>query len=111
MKISFSVLMSLYINERADFFDTCMKSLLSQTVLPSEIVIVKDGPINSDVETILDNYIDNFPGLIKIIGYEKYKGLGYALNRGVSACSHELIARMDTDDIARTDRFEKQLAA
>ena len=32
-----------------------------------------------------------------------------ALADGVPACTYELIARMDTDDIAREDRFEKQL--
>ena len=33
-----------------------------------------------------------------------------ALADGIPACSYELIARMDTDDIAREDRFEKQLS-
>ena len=37
------------------------------------------------------------------------KGLGLALTDGVLACSYDFIARMDTDDIAREDRFEIQL--
>ena len=42
---------------------------------------------------------------------EKNSGLGEALRIGVLNCSNELIARMDTDDIARNDRFEKQIEA
>ena len=106
----FSVLMSLYIREKADYFKECMESILSQTVLPDEIVIVKDGPVHEEVESLLDQYIRAYPAVIKIVAYTPNRGLGYALNKGVEACTNELIARMDTDDIARPDRFEKQLS-
>ena len=105
----FSVLMSLYINEKAEYFDACMKSILNQTVLPKEIVIVKDGKISKEVEEILQKYNKGYPKLFNIVSYEKNHGLGYALNKGINACSYELIARMDTDDLARKDRFEKQI--
>ncbi|MCI8506878.1 MAG: glycosyltransferase [Lachnospiraceae bacterium] len=107
--IPFSVLMSLYINEKAEYFRECMESVLNQTVPPKEIVIVKDGPISEEVESVLQQYINNNLSLIKVVAYTPNKGLGYALNKGIKACSNELIARMDTDDIARRDRFEKQL--
>ncbi|MGM9568218.1 MAG: glycosyltransferase [Clostridia bacterium] len=105
----FSVLMSLYIKEKEKYFDECMQSILSQTVLPSEIVIVFDGPISKDLRKRVQIYCDENPGLIKTIENEENKGLGLALADGVPACTYELIARMDTDDIARKDRFEKQL--
>lgn len=105
----FSVLMSLYINEKAEYFDACMKSILGQTVLPKEIVIVKDGKISKEVEEILQKYNKGYPGLLNIVSYEKNHGLGYALNKGINACGYELIARMDTDDLARKDRFGKQI--
>ena len=41
----FSVLMSLYNKEKAQYFDECMKSIIRQSVKPAEIVIVLDGPI------------------------------------------------------------------
>ena len=107
----FSVLMSLYIKEKAAYFDACMQSLMRQTVQPSEIVIVKDGPIAEDVRVLLNKYIEQNPGLIKTVPLEQNRGLGLALAEGILHCSYELIARMDTDDIAREDRFEKQLAA
>lgn len=105
----FSVLMSLYLKERVEYFDDCMKSLLSQTVLPSEIVIVFDGPLTPEMYLKVDEYCESNPGLIKLIRNQENKGLGVALADGVPACKYELIARMDTDDIAREDRFEKQL--
>lgn len=105
----FSVLMSLYIKEKVEYFDECMKSLLNQTVLPSEIVIVFDGPLKYEMYQKVDEYRLALPGLIKIIRNEVNRGLGLALADGIPACSYDLIARMDTDDIAREDRFEKQL--
>lgn len=106
---SFSVLMSLYIKEKAEYFDECMQSILNQTVLPSEIVIVYDGPISTKLRETVEKYKKNNLGLIKTVENEKNKGLGLALAEGIPVCRYELIARMDTDDIARKDRFEKQL--
>jgi glycosyltransferase involved in cell wall biosynthesis len=105
----FSVLMSLYIKEKAEYFNACMQSIMDQTVLPNEIVIVFDGPISDELKTAVDDYIQRYPQLIRIVNNEVNKGLGLALADGILACSNELIARMDTDDIARADRFEKQL--
>lgn len=105
----FSVLMSLYIKEKAEYFEECMKSIVSQTVQPAEIVIVFDGPISEEVRSVVEKYRQKNNGWIKIVENKVNKGLGLALADGVLACQYELIARMDTDDIARSDRFEKQL--
>lgn len=105
----FSVLMSLYIREKAEYFDECMQSMLKQTVLPNEIVIVFDGPISKELGEIVTKYKNLKPDLIKTVENKKNKGLGLALADGVPVCKYDLIARMDTDDIAREDRFEKQL--
>ena len=109
MNKDFSVLMSLYIKEKAEYFDECMKSLMSQTILPKEIVIVLDGPITDELEQVLKQYEREYPNLIKRVPLEKNQGLGLALREGILHCSYELVARMDTDDIARSDRFELQL--
>lgn len=105
----FSVLLSLYIKEKPEYFLQCMESILNQTVMPTEIVVVEDGPVDGEVERVLERFTEEYPGLFKIISYEPNRGLGYALARGVEACGNEIIARMDTDDIARMDRFERQL--
>lgn len=105
----FSVLMSLYIKEKAEYFEECIKSILNQTVLPAEIVIVFDGPISEELLKVVNDYQSKYSNIIKLIKNEQNKGLGLALADGIPQCSYNLIARMDTDDIARSDRFEKQL--
>ena len=105
----FSVLMSLYIREKAEYFDQCMQSMLRQTVLPNEIVIVFDGPISRELSDTVNKYVQQKTNWIKIVKNKENRGLGLALATGVPVCTYDLIARMDTDDIAREDRFEKQL--
>ena len=106
---SFSVLMSIYYKEKPEYLRQCFDSLLNQTVQANEWVIVKDGPLTEELEQVLHEYENKNPNLIKYVTFEKNQGLGLALRAGVPACSNELIARMDTDDICREDRFEVQL--
>ena len=103
----FSVLMSIYYKEDPVYFKESINSVLNQTIVPDEIVIVKDGELTQKLDDILKDLKNN--SLFKIIALEKNVGLGKALNIGINHCDNEIIARMDTDDIARTDRFEKQL--
>lgn len=107
--MKFSVLMSLYIKEKVEYAEACFESLLRQTVQADEWVIVEDGPLTDEMYGLLDRYQAKYPGLIKRAPFETNRGLGLALRDGVTACTYDLIARMDTDDIAREDRFEKQL--
>jgi len=105
-----SVLMSVYIKEKPEYLDECFKSLLRQTVKANEWVLVEDGPLTKGLYDVLDAYERDYPDLIKRFRLNQNQGLGLALRAGVPECKNELIARMDTDDIAREDRFEKQLA-
>lgn len=105
----YSVLMSLYIKEKPEYLDLAIKSMVEQTLMPDEIVIVKDGPITHELQDILDKYTKKYPKLFNIVGYEKNRGLGLALNFGLEHCRNELVARMDTDDISKKDRCRKQI--
>lgn len=105
----FSVLMSLYYKEKPEYFDQCMKSILRQTVLPSQIVIVKDGPLTEELEEVLKKYTEKNGKIYTIVPLAENKGLGLALAEGIKHCNNELIARMDTDDLAVKNRFELQL--
>ena len=106
----FSVLFSVYHKEKPEFFDLALESIYNQTVKADEWVIVKDGPISPELQAVIDKY-KAFDGVnIKEVQLEENKGLGIALSYGVPECSFELIARMDTDDIAVPERFELQLA-
>lgn len=110
MKADISVLMSVYYKEKPEYIRQCFDSLLSQTLQANEWVVVEDGKLTDELYAVLDEYETKYPSLIKRIPLPQNVGLGLALRAGIPECSNELIARMDTDDIARKDRFEKQYA-
>lgn len=109
MDTRFSVLMSIYIKEEPKNLVECFESLVNQTLQASEWVIVEDGELTQELYDILDKYQREYPALIKRIPLPQNVGLGMALREGMKHCTYELVARMDTDDIAREDRFEKQI--
>ena len=104
----FSVLMSIYKNEKPEYLRLALDSILNQTLLPDEILIVKDGLLTPELDKTLDEYATK-NNTIKFLEFEENRGLGLALRDGVVACKNEIIARMDTDDISKSDRFQKQL--
>lgn len=108
MDYRFSVLMSVYIKEKPEYLEKSLKSIFNQTLRPNEVVLVKDGPLTKELETIVNKF-KKAEGILKIISLEKNMGLGEALRIGVENCSYELIARMDTDDICKENRFEEQI--
>jgi glycosyltransferase involved in cell wall biosynthesis len=109
--VKFSVLISVYEKEEPTYFDEALRSvIMEQTRIPSEVVIVKDGPLSLELEKVIKKYQEGFMDIVKVVGYEKNRGLGEALNFGIKHCSHELIARMDSDDISTNKRFEIQIS-
>jgi glycosyltransferase involved in cell wall biosynthesis len=102
----FSVLMSVYHKETSYNLDQCLLSFANQTLPADEIVVVKDGILTDALEKTLFEWREKLP--LRIVGYKENKGLAYALNYGLNYCSNELIARMDSDDICVSNRFEKQ---
>jgi glycosyltransferase involved in cell wall biosynthesis len=108
--MKFSVLMSIYHKEKPEYFNRAMQSIWDeQTVKPNEIVLVQDGPLTDGLYEDINEWKVKIGESFKTIPLEKNVGLGDALNVGIKHCSYELIARMDTDDIALPHRFEKQL--
>ncbi len=105
----FSVLLSLYYKESPDFLYQSLASIFDQTAIPAEVVLVKDGPLTEELKKILLGYQQKYSSL-KIIPLPQNQGLGRALNEGLKHCTYDIVARMDTDDIAKPDRFEKQLS-
>ena len=105
----FSVLLSVYYKESYSAFCKSLDSIFTQTTCPDEVILVEDGPLSSELNDIISEYSAKYPTL-KIIPLPTNQGLGKALNEGLKHCSYDIVARMDTDDIAKPDRFEKQLA-
>lgn len=107
---SYSVLMSVYEKEQAEYFRASILSMLNQSVLTDDFVIMCDGPLTEEVEEVLAEMKQEHPDLFRIVHLDENRGLGIALQKGVTYCKNELIARMDSDDISVPDRCEKQLA-
>lgn len=105
----FTVLLSLYYKEAPQYLRQSLDSIFTQKLLADEVVLVKDGPLTEELNEIIVSYACRYP-FLKIVSFSKNQGLGKALNEGLKHCSHDIVARMDTDDIAKPERFEKQLA-
>ena len=108
MDYKFSVAMSVYKNDQPNYFQQAMDSIIKQTLIPNEIILVIDGPISNELKNVVDTY-ENKYSFIKTIWLKENKGLGNALKLAVENAKYDLIARMDSDDIAICDRFEQQI--
>lgn len=106
---NFSVLMSVYYKESPLFFDLSLHSILvNQSLVPNEFVLVCDGELTKDLDSVISKYVKLFPDIVKVYRKEN-GGLGKALNYGLTKCTNSLVARADSDDICVKDRFEKQV--
>jgi len=99
--------MSIYKNETPTFFELCLDSLAKQFTLADELVLVEDGPITTELSSLIEKYRDKLN--IVSVRIPSNKGLGFALNEGLKHCKCHFVARMDTDDIAYPERFSEQL--
>lgn len=103
----FSVLMSVYDKENPEWFRSAIESIFKQTLLPNEIVLIRDGQLTEELNSVIDEFQSVNP-IFRVINNDTNLGLGLSLQKGVLACSNEIIARMDTDDLMPVDRFEKE---
>jgi glycosyltransferase involved in cell wall biosynthesis len=107
-KLKFTVLISLYYKESSEYLRKSLDSVFLQSLPSDEVVLVEDGPLTSELYEVVEEFVHGHPEMKRVV-LEKNRGLGEALNEGLKHCSHDLVARMDTDDIAKPDRFEKQI--
>jgi GT2 family glycosyltransferase len=106
----FSLLLSTYDGDDPGFLRAAfVSSVQEQTRRPDEVVLVQDGPVPDELAGEIEHLVRTSPVPVHHVVMESNLGLGPALDRGLERCSHEIVARMDADDISRPDRFEKQL--
>ncbi len=105
--MKFSVLISIYFREKPENLQLAFQSLLDQTLPADEIVLVKDGPLTPELDEMIGVFMALLP--IRLVVLPENKSLGFALNEGLKYCTHDWVARMDTDDICHPERFEKQV--
>ncbi len=109
-QIKFSVLMSVYGKEKAEFLNESLNSIFTQTYLAEQVVLVCDGQLTDDLEEVIARYKEQYFDVLQLVRKDKNEGLGLALREGLQHCRNEWVARMDADDIALPNRFEEQFA-
>lgn len=106
----YSVLMSVYHKEKPEYLKQAIASIQAQTLPTDDFVLVCDGPLNDALDAVIAKKQQEMGKTLNVVRLAKNGGLGNALNEGIKHCKNELVARMDSDDIAYQDRCEKQIA-
>ena len=107
---NYSVLMSVYHKEKPAHLEQAIESIQRQTRPADDFVLVCDGPLSAELDTVITEKQRELGAVLHVVRLMKNGGLGSALNAGIACCKNELVARMDSDDIAYPERCEKQLA-
>src|SRR5258706_8955373 len=106
----FTLLLSVYDGDRPEFLERAFRSAVDdQTVRPDQVVIVRDGPVREELAACLDRLQAGSPVPVTMIPLESNQGLGPALDSGLAASWHDVIARMDADDVAMPHRFQVEI--
>lgn len=106
---AYSILMSVYHKENPEFFAQALQSMMDQTVMTNDFVLVCDGPLTDALDAVIESFEKRYPGIFQVVRLEKNVGIGAAANIGLGYCKNELVAKMDADDISVIDRCECQL--
>ncbi len=101
--------MSVYQKDNPAWVKQALDSVLTNTVRPTEVVIMVDGPVGKEIQAVLDEATKD--NTVRVLSHPVNIGRGAALGYAVPKCTYDLIALMDADDVCCKDRFEKQLAA
>jgi glycosyltransferase involved in cell wall biosynthesis len=111
MAEEFSLLMSVWAGDDPDFLEAAFRSVVhDQTRRPDDVVLVQDGPVPPALGERIAELVGSSPSKTQVLALDANVGLGVALDQGMAACAHDIVARMDADDIALPHRFEVQVA-
>lgn len=106
----FSVSMCVYGGDDPAHFDAAIASIIDQTVPPNEIVLAVDGPIPKEIQAVIDRYAAASDGVaLRTVYLPRNMGHGEARRASINACTNDLIALMDADDLSVKTRFERQM--
>ena len=108
-KENYSILMSVYYKEKPEWLEQSIESMMKQTILTNDFVIIKDGKLTEELDRVIDTYCQRYPDIFHVVELERNMGLGPALAIGIHECKNQYIARMDSDDISIPTRCQKQL--
>lgn len=106
----YSVLMSVYKKEEVVNLRTSVESMMNQTLPPDDFVLYCDGTLTDELYQEIERLRLRYP-ILNVVYNDVSLGLGKALNNAISYCKNDIIARMDSDDIAKPNRMENQMTA
>lgn len=104
----FSVVMSVYRDDVSEFVNKAFNSIINQSIPPSEVVIVIDGPVGNLLKKEIERISLNL--IVNCIWLEYNVGRGVSRHQGILKAKNNIIALMDADDISDYMRFEKQIS-
>ncbi|HEX5018262.1 MAG TPA: glycosyltransferase [Actinomycetes bacterium] len=106
----FSLLLPTYHADEPRFLERAFLSAVHEQVRrPDEVVLVRDGQVPATLSETLDRLSASSPVPVVRVDLEVNRGLGYALDAGLAACTYEIVARMDSDDVSLPERFARQI--
>lgn len=91
-----------------DFILQTIQSLLDQTDISGDILLINDGSSDKTGE-IIEKAVKNYPH-VKFISYKHNRGKASVLNEIFSEIQSKYIILQDADDIAHPTRVERQIA-
>ena len=106
----FSVLLPYYHGDDPEALMTAFTSVTeAQTRKPSQIVLVRDGVVDAQLRDTVSRLISASTVPVTHVELARNRGLGPALDHGLARCDHDIVARMDADDVSLPHRFERQI--
>lgn len=108
----FTLLLPVYSGDKAEHLrDAFRTSVAEQSRPPNEVVIVRDGPVGPELQDCLDELSRTAPMDLRRVDLDANAGLANALTVGLDVARHDIVARMDADDLSFPERFSRQLEA
>lgn len=105
--VDISVVLPTFGGDDSDTLRAALESIVSQTRIPDELVIVRDGPVPGANEAVIKEFESEY-SFVRLITLAENQGRALARKVGVERCQGDVVAMMDADDISVPSRLERQ---
>lgn len=107
--MKFSVLIAVYAKEKPAHLMQSLESIFRQDLPPDEVILVEDGPLTAALDKVVAHFKEQHE-ILHTVRLPQNQGLGLALKEGLTHCQYDIVARMDSDDISKPERFSREMA-
>ena len=106
----FSVLMPLWAKDLPERVEQAIRSVTEEQQLrPDLLILTVDGPLPAPLDALVERVGGGEFGPATVLRHDAHRGVAAALQDGLEASPHELVARADADDLCRPERFARQI--